>query len=251
MSRHKHVVRMKLLQLNAWGGRLETPLLHLLQQERPDIICLQEAISLGGGNNGGFFLTVEAIADALGLRLSYSPIGGFTFMRRYAEFGTAILSTRPFASQHTQFLRKEYIQDFDAAGDDYNVNTLHHVTMRTEQGTLNVLTHHGYHVPAHKDGDEETMRQCKLIADYVRTLEGEILLTGDFNLAPHSASLEQINSVLRNVCIEHGVTTTRTPLTQKTEVCDYIFSTSNLREMSFRVAEEIVSDHRALVLEFT
>lgn len=95
------------------------------------------------------------------------------------------------------------------------------------------------------------MRQCKLIADYVRTLEGEILLTGDFNLAPHSASLEQINSVLRNVCIEHGVTTTRTPLTQKTEVCDYIFSTSNLREMSFRVAEEIVSDHRALVLEFT
>lgn len=241
---------MKILQLNIWGGRLENQILDLLKKERPDIICLQEAISLKLGKNGGFFLTVEAIAEQLGMQLSYAPSVGFRFMNRRAEFGNAILSTLPFESQHTVFTRKKYVKDFDAANDDYNVRSLHHVTVKTDKGSLNVLTHHGHHIPSHKNGDAETLRQCKLIADYLTKLTGRSILTGDFNLAPHSESLEQINRVLHNVDIEYGITTTRTPLTTKTEVCDYIFTSDDISVQVFRVADELVSDHRALIMEF-
>lgn len=242
---------MKILQLNAWGGRLDKQILNLLKAERPNIICLQEAISLLGDKSGGFFVTVETIAEELKLHLSFSPTIGFKFMHRNAEFGNAILSTLPFESQHTIFTCKDYIRDFDAAqNDDHNARNLHHVTIKTNRGLLNILTHHGYHIPSHKNGDDETLRQCKLIADYIGTLDGEIILAGDFNLAPHSPSLEQINRVLCNACIKHEVMTTRTELTDKTEVCDYIFANSNVIEKSFRVSDELVSDHKALVMEF-
>ena len=98
-------------------------------------------------------------------------------------------------------------------------------------------------------GDSETFRQCTMIADYVKTLEGEVVLAGDFNLAPESESLELLNSILINHAKESGVTTTRTPLTHKTEVCDYIFTSKGLTPSNFKVLTDIASDHAALVIE--
>ena len=94
------------------------------------------------------------------------------------------------------------------------------------------------------------MRQCGEIADYIKALEGPVVLTGDFNLAPESESLEQINTVLVNHAKERGVLTTRTSLTHKTEVCDYIFTGSDIGVIDFQVLDDIASDHKALVVEF-
>jgi endonuclease/exonuclease/phosphatase (EEP) superfamily protein YafD len=112
------------------------------------------------------------------------------------------------------------------------------------------LTHHGYHIPDHKNGDEETLRQMKQLGEYIDSLDGPIILTGDFNLAPHSESLEQINARLINLCTQHRLKTTRTHLTHKTEVCDYIFVNNKVSVKSFQASDEIVSDHKALILEF-
>jgi len=46
-------------------------------------------------------------------------------------------------------------------------------------------------------------------------LRGKIILSGDFNLAPHSESLEQINILLANLSIKARLKTTRTKLTHK------------------------------------
>ncbi len=35
---------MRILSLNAWGGRLHTPLMDYLVQTDPDILCLQEVV---------------------------------------------------------------------------------------------------------------------------------------------------------------------------------------------------------------
>lgn len=238
------------MQLNVWGGRLERQLLNLLKQEDADIICLQEAISLQGGHATSFFITVEELAKELEMHLSYAPVLGFSFSSHQAEFGNAILSKAPFTSEHTVFTRNQYTKDFNFETSDYNIRNLQHVTVEDRGRTLHVLTHHGHHVPAHKNGDEETMRQCKLIADYVSELQGPVILTGDFNLAPHSKSLEQINNIMRNLCIENDIKTTRTHLTHKTEVCDFVFINDGVVPEEFKVLDDLASDHCALTLRF-
>lgn len=115
---------------------------------------------------------------------------------------------------------------------------------------MHVLNHHGHHVPNHKNGDQETVRQCQMIVDYIEKLEGSVALCGDFNLQPESESLELINVKLFNHAKEHGVLTTRTPLTYKTEVCDYIFTSLDIKVKDFQILDDIASDHKALVVEF-
>jgi len=211
---------MKLLQLNVWGGRLEKQILELLESEQPDIVCFQEAIDVKGGNTG-FFLAIDDIPRELGLNnIFFSASFTFDFMRRKLGFGNCILSKFPILKKETIFTNLEHISNFDFMNDTYNVRNLQHVVINTAKGKLNVLDHHGYHVPNHKNGDSVTMRQCKIIADYVSKLEGSVILTGDFNLSPNSPSIEQINKVLTNLSVKTKLKTTRTELTHKTEGCE-------------------------------
>lgn len=87
-----------------------------------------------------------------------------------------------------------------------------------------------------------------MIVEYIKKLDGPVVLCGDFNLKPKSESLELINKILINHAKERGVITTRTPLTHKTEVCDYIFTSPDIDVKEFQVLDDIVSDHKALVV---
>ncbi|HSX46774.1 MAG TPA: endonuclease/exonuclease/phosphatase family protein [Patescibacteria group bacterium] len=242
---------MKLLQLNMWGGRLEPQILKLVTSEDPDILCLQEAIDLKGGK-GALFVTTEEIQEAIGAKYAYvSPNFSLRFMSRTANFSNCILSKFPIKHKETIFTGNQYIADFDWLNHSSNIRNLQRVAIKLPDGReLNVLNHHGYHNHQHKRGDEETMRQCGIIANKIKELKNPVILGGDFNLEPHSESLELINKLLRNLTIEAGLTTTRTPLTHKTEVCDYIFVSEDIKVTRFKAVEEIVSDHQALVLNF-
>jgi endonuclease/exonuclease/phosphatase (EEP) superfamily protein YafD len=133
----------------------------------------------------------------------------------------------------------------------FNVRNLQHAVIELPGKTeLHVLNHHGHHVNQHKNGDDETMRQCGIIADKIKQLDEKIVLAGDFNLAPHSESIQQINNLLTNLSIKAKLETTRTQLTHKTEVCDYIFVSNEVEVRSFKALDDIVSDHKALVMEF-
>lgn len=240
---------MKLIQLNAWGGRLESQLLEFITSQNPDFICFQEIISISGGN-GGFFTTLEKIQRNIDYEAFMSPVFTFNFMRRKASFGNAILSNTTFSKSAVVFTNLKHKNNFDFDEDDYNVRNLQHVVIEHGAKKLNILNHHGHHIPEHKNGDAETMRQMKQIAEYIDSLKGPIVLCGDFNLSPMSKSLQQINSRLINLPITYKLETTRTSLTHKKEVCDYIFVSQDVRVKSFRSSDKIVSDHKALILEF-
>jgi len=241
---------MKLLQLNVWGGRLEKQIASLIEREKPDILCLQEAVSIKGGSNGGWVLSVDEIEKEFNFNLAYAPVINFSFMRRKAEFGNAILSKKSPTYVNTIFTRLEYKENFDFEKDDYNIRNLLHVSFEDGNQTLHVLTHHGHHVPNHKKGDEQSLRQCQQIVDYIAKLKGKVILSGDFNLEPHSESLELINKLLINLPLKAKTKTTRTQLTHKTEVCDYIFVNNEVKVKSFSVLDDIASDHKALIVTF-
>ncbi len=240
---------MKLVQLNAWGGRLDQLIADLLKQEAADIVCMQEVIDFDGRSL--LFANLEELRLAGGYKESFhSPVFSFTVMDKLAHFGNAILTKRVSKKTETIFTNLEYKTNFIFDRDDYNIRNLQHTQLLIDGQTLHILNHHGHHVPLHKNGNADTLRQMQQISSYVDTLEGHILLAGDFNLSPESSSLGLINSRLRNLSTEFQLKTTRTGLTSKTEVCDYVFVSKGVQVQSFKVSDKLVSDHAALVLEF-
>ena len=243
---------MKILQLNTWCGRLENQIVNLLKHENADVVCLQEIVQVPGGKSF-FFLDLEELQKACSYEYThFTSSRSFRYMKRVATWGNAILSRQSFLETDDTYVYTEPIKDFDFLHDRLTNagRALQHAVVETSTGNLHILNHHGHHLPEHKNGDGETMRQCGMIADYIKSLQGPVVLCGDFNLVPDSPSIELINKILVNHVKERGVLTTRTPLTHKTEACDYIFTSPDIEVKNFQVLDDIVSDHKALTIEF-
>jgi len=242
---------MKLIQLNVWGGRLESSIYRLVEHEKPDILCWQEAIDFAG-EVYSFFGTLKAFK----LRfpeykyIYYSPGIRFKFMNKNAEWGNCIVSRYKIAEKSTHWTHLSFINNFNFDDYDYNAHNFQHCVIEAAGRKLHVLNHHGYHIPDHKNGNEETLEQMKQIRQYVDKLGGPVVLAGDFNLAPHSKSLEVINRRLTNLSLKYKLRTTRTVLSSKTEVCDYIFVNDKIKVNYFSTSKTLVSDHVALIVEF-
>lgn len=240
----------KLVQLNAWGGRLEGVLRDYLKQESPDILCLQEAISYDR-DNSAFFVTIEQMQKICGLPFAaFGLVFSFRLMNSNASFGNCILSKYPLQKSEVVFTRLEHQEYFDFNEHDYNARNFVHAQIEIDNKKHHIITHHGHHVHEHKNGNDETMRQMKLLTEYIKQLDGPVILTGDFNLAPHSESLKDLNGLLTNLPVSHKLKTTRTPLTHKTEVCDYVFINEKVKVHKFAASDEMISDHKALIVDF-
>lgn len=242
---------MRLLQINIWQGRLNKNFLKLIEELNPDIITLQELCSSGDIENG-FFNNLEEINAKFSYPYQlYSPTHRFQVMNYTVDFGNAILSKNVFRSTNTVFTNLQFKDNFDLKTDDYNIRNIVHAVIETSQGAVNVVTHHGYHVPGSKDGNEVTDKQMEMVLEYIKPLQDKVILTGDFNLHPESRSLQILNNELDNLCISRGIENTRNVFAGRNpEVCDYIFVNSLVKVQNFYVEEKVVSDHQALVLDF-
>ena len=241
---------MKLLQLNAWTIRLQTRIEDMILQEAPDIIAFQEVME--SETNLGFFPTLSQFNDKTRFHHDYfSPVYAMGFMSRKAEFGNAIVSNLAFEDKKTVFTNLEYNPSISFEVDDYNVRNFQHVIVRDQNGkAIHIINHHGYHVYEHKKGNDFTLKACQQIADYAATLDGPIIITGDFNLEPTSESLQILNNSFRNLTVEYGLETTRTDLTHKKEACDFIFVNDHVEVKDFYASLVVASDHQGLIVEF-
>ncbi len=241
---------MKLVQLNVWwGGKLTKDILNFLKDEDADILCLQEAVSLNKPDPA-LFLHIEAIQRDLDYQSAvFGGAFSFKFMEGKARFGNAVLSKEPIKRSEVIYTNLEHKDNFDFNTHDYNVRNLVHAEVIHSSKPVHVLTHHGHHIPDHKNGNADTYRQMQQIKEYIDTLSGPVILTGDFNLSPKSESLELLNNSLTNLCATNNLTTTRTNLTDKVEVCDYIFVNNQVKVNKFYASDKVVSDHQALILD--
>jgi endonuclease/exonuclease/phosphatase family metal-dependent hydrolase len=238
---------MKLVQLNIWGGKLLYQILDFVAQEKPDFLCLQEAHDLKGPS-GNLFATLEEIKEAGGFSESFmSPAYELNYMERKAGYGNAILFREKADSAKTIFTRGQLKMGYDCLNDDNNVRNLQHIQFANG---LNILNHHGFYVHDTKAGNHETLKQMQIIADYVTSLSGSIILAGDFNLSASSESIQLLGENLRNLSAENNLKTTYTNLTIHNDVCDYIFVNDQIKVKQFSASEQLVSDHKPLILEF-
>ena len=238
------------MTLNVWQGRLERVLLKHLETIDVDFACMQEAVEYDG-QPAGLATPYSKIGKSLRLDSQFfSPLTASRFGDKKITFGNIIYSKFPFSETSTIFTRGQYEDDFDFDTDDYNVRAFQHSLVEIEGKKLHLLNHHGHHIDGHKRGDDETMRQVRQIAEYIEGLDGAVILCGDFNLSPDSESIQQLSGNLRNLAVDYSLKTTRSQLTYKNEVCDYIFVNDRIDVKDFSMDETIISDHNALILDF-
>lgn len=242
---------MKLIQLNCWGGKLGTPLVNFMQDEDPDFVCLQEgcvikkrpgSVLLGPDH----FLPLDKWPHH-----TFGFVYSFRYMHEMAKLCNVTVSKTKPAKEEVVYVTGEYKEDLDSLVDDYNVRNYVYTRYETDKGPLNVITHHGNHEPDHKNGGPENSKQIEKIAKFIDTLDGPVIFTGDLNITPSSDSLKPIHERLVDLCVEYELDTTRNELSKRpVEVIDYIFVSKDIKVKKFVASDKIVSDHKALILEF-
>ncbi len=241
---------MKVVQLNIWGGKLKNEIINFLKHEDADIVCLQEVFDYGG--SGYAYLTMlNEIISATDYEHSYfSPTLSTSYMEQVVEFGNAILSKKSFNNKSTIFTHGSYIEKYDVVKDDYNIRNFQHVILSEKNKNLNVINHHGYHVKTTKLGNKKSEKSVEIIDNYIEKLTGPVIVTGDFNVYPESETLSGLNSRLINLPKKNKIESTYTTFGGPYKVCDYVFVSDDIVVVDFQVSEQIVSDHKALILEF-
>ncbi|HEV7253931.1 MAG TPA: endonuclease/exonuclease/phosphatase family protein [Mesorhizobium sp.] len=265
---------MRILCLNAWGGRLHAPLLSFLAEADPDVLCLQEVTRGRDGSPG--WLTyrdgdheLRQRADLLGDLRKALPRHDAYFCP--AARGLLYDGERPVPSEHglATFVRNTLsvigqAQDFVHGtfsargwGDHPRARNAHCVRVFSGElgGTVTVAHMHGLRDPAGKGDTPARASQAQSFAGLIRRVwsPGERLVAcGDFNVLPDSQTFDTLGTLgLVDLVTGRGHADTRTSHYRKAErFADYMLVTRQVEVLRFDVpAEPEVSDHRPLVAE--
>lgn len=254
---------MKLITLNTWGGRAgKENLLKFFdnQKNTTDIFCLQEIWSapyehLEGSAAGGKNINHAEILVYGKQEISKTtPNHNYFFHPHHLEnYGLLTLITKdlPIKNHGEIFVYKH--KNYKPAGDIGNhARNIQYFTFHKENKTITVINFHGLWNGQGKGDSADRLSQSKKILDFIKTLDGEIIFCGDFNLSPNTESLKMFESFgLKNLIKEYNIQSTRTSFYTKPEkFADYIFVSNGIKVNDLKVLPEEVSDHAALFLDF-
>lgn len=132
----------------------------------------------------------------------------------------------------------------------FHAKNVQYINLFFEDKEINIINFHGLWNGNGKTDTEDRINQSKNIKNFVKTLSGEVIICGDFNLRPDTESLKILEVGMKNLITDYGITSTRTSLYTKPEkYADYVLVSNNIEVKDFRVLPEEVSDHSALLLE--
>lgn len=263
---------MKIVSLNAWGGRLFEQLSDYLANEQPDVLCLQEVVYAPGSPSAWLDYrddgqNLPQRADMLRDILRVLPHHGVTFCP--AACGTLWLGERPIPAlwglatflgpeltvvgQHQGFVHG----DFSPAGfgPHPRSRTAHVVRVfHPEEGGVTVGHMHGLRDPNGKMDTPVRGEQARKFATMIQNVlqPGDpVVACGDFNVLPGSETFRVMTRVAPyNLVTLRGFDGTRTSYYPKPQRwADYMLVNGPLKDAAFDVPDTPeVSDHRPLVL---
>lgn len=248
---------MKLLQLNAWMGKLSWAAERFIEQEKPDIICLQEVFQADVSIMipDRMFHCLELFKQASGLGYCYfSPAIGVDIAGGNADFGNAILSRYPLQLTETMFTHSEYTQSFAPRTLEETARTIPRniqiVEVITTNGLVTIVNHHGHWEPTPL-GTEVSAAKMNLVADRVRQIKGALIMAGDLNVTPESKTMRVFDGWLHDLVAQSGAVTTLSKVGRPLDVvCDHILTNDHIEVKDLIVDKAVVSDHLPLVMDF-
>ena len=254
---------MKIISLNTWGGRAgKEKLLFFFNKHKDDIdiFCLQEIWSAPYSHLDGY--------KAGGKKIDHSEIMVHGFQEITKVLSDFVPYFRPHHGDHYGLLmlvrknievkvegeifvhkHKGYVPEGDVGNHARNIQF---ITTGFNSSPLTVINFHGLWNGQGKGDSEDRLNQSKNIKEFIETLQGKVVMCGDFNLLPDTQSIKIIEEVgLRNLIKENNITSTRTSYYKKFErFADYIFVSQDIKVGDFKILPDEVSDHAALYLEF-
>ena len=244
---------MKLITLNLWQGRLKNNFPNFITSQQADIICLQEVWSANFDlPTLDTFHSRQRIEETSGLEFSYfSPTFAITMLGEKVQFGNLLLSRYPFKSTNTFFNHEQYMEFESPEEFINNIRNAQIVKLDVDGAELNVVNHHGFWVPD-SNGSEESLKKLQILADELVSIESPLIVAGDFNLASSTDAIKQFKTNLNLIDLNNGniESTLSADVTPLIADCDYIFIRQDIKVESFAVSNQLVSDHKALILEF-
>lgn len=265
---------LRVLTLNAWGGRECEPLLDMLRRLAADgaeVFCLQEVYD-----------TVDPIPREVGARIGkkvqpdllkllrdalpgyesrfVSNSAGFVFAGEVhpqpgARYGNAIFVRSDLPIEEYRALpivsRRYETSDPTTKVALYSHN-LQIVRMRMGERSVEVANYHGIPTPADKLDTSTRLLQSERL---LRALPNADVVCGDFNLDLNTTSVAMLEKRWHNLIREFDIPTTRSDLnpykgtSQEQRYADYVFLADGVIAERFGALDDQVSDHLGLWLE--
>jgi endonuclease/exonuclease/phosphatase family metal-dependent hydrolase len=265
---------LKILSLNAWGGRLHAPLMQYLAACDADVLCLQEVSrtvtsksewlvyrepGLDLPQRANLFDEISAVLpehDA-----SFFPAAQGTLFDGeqpvLSEFGLATFVRRsyPLIAEAMDFVHGAF--SFGGWGDHPRSRNAHCFRIFDyERGyPVTIVQLHGLRDTAGKGDTPARIAQAEKLVELIQRIwprSEKLVVCGDLNVLPDSATFEALGKLgLTDLVTSRGHTDTRTSFYRKQgRFADYMLVSPEVEIVRFEVVERPeVSDHRALLLE--
>lgn len=265
---------MRILSLNAWGGRLWERLLPYLAEADPDVLCLQEVTHTPAAlsewliyRDHGIELPQRAnlfrnVSQALAAHQAFfCPAArgvlwdGASKVSSEWGLATFVRRTHPVIGQAQDFIHG----DFSAAGwgGHPRARNAHGVRLFDYDASfaVTVMHLHGIRELTGKADTPHRLAQADALMDLIGRIrrKGErLVVCGDFNVLRSSETLRSLAGIgLTDLIVANGHRDTRTSYYRKPDrFADYMLVSPEVDVRRFDVVQEPeVSDHRALLLE--
>ena len=244
-------MELKILQVNAWTGRVKYALSRLIQERNCDVVCLQEAIWDANHTEmlETYIDTIDKIKKDGGFEYEFrSSTYGFKMLGGDVVFtqGNVILSKIPFKkTEEKTICGKSQIaataHEFEEVFRDHSCN----VQKVTLENGLTVFNYHGYWL-RNPFGDSDTVKYMKAVAEMIKNTPFPVVLCGDLNIITESPAMRELD-FLQDLTATNHIKNTLHPVKVKEDVaCDHILISDGISCQDFKVLEEFASDHKAL-----
>lgn len=246
---------MKLVSINAHGGKLTDVFVEFLKRHRDvDVFCLQEVYH-DAQNKDMIWGTLGSNLNFLGdIKKNCSNYDSYYRPHLEDWWGLAMLVKKglPVFEEGETFVHKFKGHDPEKEPLGYTAKNIQFLKAESNGKLVTVLNFHGLWNGNGKGDTEDRIEQSKNIIKFVKTIKGDFILWGDFNLSPDTESLQMISRELscRELIKEYGITSTRTPLYEKpNKFADYVFVSNGVEIKNFEILPDVISDHVPLLLE--
>ena len=242
---------MRLISLNIWKGKLLEQLFQFLKREADstDIFCFQEIVNVVGVSSK----TPDVFSDIAKLLPGFQ---GFFEAAQDESNGIAeglamfVKKTEKIEEEGDFFVYRARNAMTDNDGRTLGKN-LQFVQFPKSGKEYTIINFHGLWAGEGRNDTEERISQSQKLKEFLNVMGGTKIICGDFNLSLNTKSLAIIDENMKNLIREYGITSTRNrffPYPDK--FADYIIVDKNIRVNDFRVLQDEVSDHLALLLDF-
>lgn len=251
---------MKLITLNAWGGKLYEPLIEFIKTHSNDIdiFCFQDVLfgkepTFSPIERGRINL-YEEIKDIL------NDFGSVISRELDHSFINGEILSQDVGSGKVVFFRKSMTLkesgDFDVSDNNLTETMVSSkcqwLNLLTSDGEITILNLHGLWQRGSKKQDTtERIEQSKRVSKFLSTIEGKKILAGDFNMVPDGESIRILENNMINLVKTYKVETTRSSHYPRGEkFADYILVSKDVEVKDFKVLQDEISDHLPLFVEF-